>query len=616
MFSKINTWGEHDTYHYDISKYNFKKYFCKLYNCDNLENLYLISSDYEKYKDIAELGFLNDRDTDLHKKFYNDIKNNTTFKELYCKFIKEIHQYFFPDEEYLVYQSFPSLRIQYLNSVAVPPHKDSDHLSNHPLGEVNFLIPITKMINTAGIFLESKCDKKDFKSISLNYGDILRFNGNTCTHFNKPNVENFCRISIDFRILPLSKYKTYIETTNLKKTNPRDIERNREPTRMLIGGYYQITTKYEKLSDMMIWHKIKNNIFQHRPTFGVEEAQACYNYMSQDTFVTEYKETTKLEKYICNYLNVSNCFMTTSGTCAIILALLALELQPGDEVIVPNYTMIATINAVKLLNLKPIIIDVHKDTFTLDIHDVKNYITPKTKCIIHVSLNNRHINLKELAHFCKNNNIYLIEDSAQSLGCKVDKKYFGTWGDIGCFSLSSPKIISTGQGGFCVTDNEGLANKIKMIKNFGRVRSGIDEFEIFGINLKFTDIQAVIGLEQMKKLDLRITRIREIYNLYYKELHEYVEMKKVLDDDWFPWFVDIYIQDRANLIHFLKIHFISSRPTYVSINKTNIYNDERELKNSNYVSTYGLFLPSYITITDEEILYICRIIKLYISIYN
>ena len=97
-----------------------------------------------------------------------------------------------------------------------------------------------------------------------------------------------------------------------------------------------------------------------------------------------------------------------------------------------------------------------------------------------------------LVNYCKEQNFYLIEDSAQSLGCKINGKNLGTFGNIGCFSLSSPKIISTGQGGFCVTDNELLAKKMRMIKNFGRRESGQDNFEIFGINLKFTDLQAVI----------------------------------------------------------------------------------------------------------------------------
>ena len=611
MFNLKSTWGDHSIYNFNFKKYKFREYFKNLFNYDKLDNLYLESDDYKKYKDLAKYGYLNDRDSDLHKIFYKNIKSNNKFKKMYCNLIKDIHTFFYKEEKYIIYQSFPSIRFQFKESITVPPHKDSDYLSNHPIGEENFIIPITKMYNTASVFLESECDKKDFKSIELNYGEIFKFNGNTCTHFNKPNNENFLRISIDFRIIPYSKYSRYLKEGDLKKTNPRDLERKRAPTKMLVGGYYQMSYKNEPIEKMLNWFKLEDFIMQHRPTFEKEEAEACYKYMLQDTFVTEFKKTRELESLICATINCKHCFMTTSGTCAIILSLMACDFNIGDEVIVPNYTMIATINAVKMLKLKPIIIDVDKNTYTLNVDDVKKHVNEKTKCVIHVSLNNRSVNLNELVKFCKSKNLKLIEDSAQSLGCKKNGKNLGTYGDIGCFSLSSPKIISTGQGGFCVTDNDKIANKIRMIKNFGRDKSGIDDFKVFGINLKFTDIQAVIGIEQIKKLPKRVKRMREIYNLYYQNLKETCEIKEPLDSEWIPWFVDIYCDKRDELSKFLKVHSIGSRPTYKQINKTDVYLDDRNLKNSEYVSNKGLFLPSFITITNEQIIYICNIIKLF-----
>ena len=119
--------------------------------------------------------------------------------------------------------------------------------------------------------------------------------------------------------------------------------------------------------------------------------------------------------------------------------------------------MIATVNSIKFLNLKPVIIDVDKETFTLNLDEIKKNVNEKTKCVLHVSLNNRYKNIDEIVNYCKLNNLFLLEDSAQSLGCKINGKNLGTFGNIGCFSLSSPKIISTGQGGFCVTDNDEFA---------------------------------------------------------------------------------------------------------------------------------------------------------------
>lgn len=409
-------------------------------------------------------------------------------------------------------------------------------------------------------------------------------------------------------------YIRYINTANLKITNPRDIQRKRDPTLMIIGKYYQGFPIDITINEMMKWYKIKDNLLQHRPTFNKEEAEATYRYMLEDNFITEHKKTEEFERMLSQYIGSKYCIMTTSGTSAIILALMSLNLNDGDEIIVPNYTMIATVNAVKFLNLVPVIIDVDKDTFTLNLEDIKKNVTSKTKAIIHVSLNNRYKNIDEIVSYCNENNINLIEDSAQSLGCKLNNKSLGTYGKIGCFSLSTPKIISTGQGGFCVTDDDEIAKKINMIKNFGRKESGKDNFEVFGINLKFTDLQAVIGIEQLKKIDYRIKRMREIYNLYYSELNNIVEMIQPVNDEWIPWFVDIYIDNREKLIHFLKNHKIQTRPTYGEINKTNIYYSVINMPNSNYVCKNGLFLPSYITLTDDDILFVCKIIKVFYNV--
>jgi perosamine synthetase len=610
MFNHINTWGDHKIYSYDIYKHPFIQYFKDLYNEDQLNMLHLKSQDYKYLKNKLDLGGLNEIDTDLHIKFYNDIKNNIKFKNLYCKFMKDIYKEFFPNEKFMIFQSYPSVRFQFMRSVAIPPHKDSDDLSNHPLNEKNFLIPITEMKNTNSIYIESEPDKKDFKSIYLQPGNLYYFNANTCTHYNEPNNEEKLRISLDFRVMLYDDYIRYLNTANLKKTNPRDLQRKREPTLMLIGKYYQCFHKDTNLNNLINLYKMEH-IMQHRPTFEKEEAEATYKYMLEDSFVTEYKKTEELEKIISDYLNCKECIMTTSGTTAIILSLMSLDLNTDDEVIVPNYTMIATVNAIKMLKLKPVIIDVDKDTFTLNLETIKNKSSNKTKAIIHVSLNNRYKNMDEIVLYCQEKNFYLIEDSAQSLGCRINGKNLGTFGDIGCFSLSTPKIISTGQGGFCVTNNDIFAKKMRMIKNFGRRESGEDNFEVFGINLKFTDLQAVIGIEQMKKIDYRVNRMREIYELYYTELKDVVEMRKPLNDEWIPWFVDIFTDKRKGLVDFLKKHQISTRYVYGEINKTKMYYNKDIFVNSQYICNNGLFLPSYITIKNDDIKQICKLIKLF-----
>ena len=646
-FVLSDTFGQHNIYKIDVSKHKFLQYFISLYKYENLQQLHTISTSCPNDN-------LSDKETDLHEIFYNDIKKNATFKQLYCNLIKDIYDNLFPEESVYIYQSFPSIRIQYINNTVIPPHYDSDELGNHPVGEKNFILPITKMYGTNCVFIESEPDKKDFKGIEMDYGDLFYFNGNRCTHYNEKNIEANIRISLDFRIILLKDYKNYINSNSIVFTNPRD---KRIPVKMTIGGYYQIYFTTFRTEDaqsnrsnsfisapeggilnenwckkrdvenrsgddfdiiptmMNSWYANKQLIMQTRPNFDINEANACYEYMKTgDNFVTEFKQTQYLEKIICDFTGAKYCSMITSGTTALIAAFLALDIGKNDDVIVPNYTMIASINAIKIIGANPIIVDVDSETGTITREIIDKFITERTKAVLHVSLNNRTNHLQEIVDYCNDRNIFLVEDAAQSLGCFLNKKHLGTYGIIGCFSLSTPKIISTGQGGFLLTDNEEIYKKINMIKNFGRKEGGSEVYEIFGLNLKFTDIQAVIGIEQMKKLPYRIIRMREIFDLYYSELFEIRDVCKMIspmNDEWIPWFIDIFVEDRDSLIAYLKQHNIQTRVTYPQIDKTPMYYNDDRLIHSEYISTYGIFLPSHTLLTDSEIYFICRIIKLY-----
>jgi perosamine synthetase len=600
----IERFGDHNIYQYDTKTHQFLEFFKDLYKTEELDKLTLGETAFREEN-------IHDVESAFHKIFYTEIKSNPRFKKLYCNFIRSIHQQFFPMEDYLIYQSFPSVRFQFINNITVPPHCDSDSLGCHPLGEKNFIIPITEMTRSKTLFIESEPGKKDFKGIDLKYGQLFYFNGNKCIHYNEKNVEDTIRISLDFRAITAKDYLAYLNG-NITSTNPRDPEKTRKPTKILVGGYYQIVHKSQSLESMMDWHFQKSLLLQSQPNFDIAEAQACFDYMKDGTnFVTEYKKTSELERMICDFTGAKHAIMTTSGNTAIILALMAYDIKAGDEVIVPNYTMIATANSVKLLGATPVFADVSKESYTLSIEGIEKARTDKTRAVLHVSLNNRHSDIKAIAKYCEENNLILIEDAAQSLGCRVDGVHFGRFGKIGCFSLSTPKIISTGQGGFLITDDDSIASKLNIIKNFGRKTGGIDDFEVFGINAKFTDIQAVIGIEQMKKLPGRVIQMRKIFDLYYENLSTIMLPPKF--DSWIPWFIDIFVPQRDKLADFLKKHDIQTRVTYPTITTTNMYKQTETYENTEFVSTNGLFLPSHTCLDERTISHICTLINLFVS---
>jgi len=359
-------------------------------------------------------------------------------------------------------------------------------------------------------------------------------------------------------------------------------------------------------------------IMQMRPWFGEEEKQAICEYMDEDGFITEFKRTEQFEKMIAKYTGAKHCIVVNNGTISLTLSAMAAGVKAGDDVIVPNFTMIATPNSLRLFGANPIFVDVEQDSLCLDIEKVKKAITPKTKAIMLVLANGRYpkAGIEAFEKFCKENNLILIEDAAQSLGSFYpDGRHIGSVGAVGSFSFSAPKIISTGQGGAIITNNDDIANKIRKLKDFGREKGGTDIHDMIGFNFKFTELQACVGIEQMKKLDWRVKRKKEIYSLY-KELLEDIEEVKFFNQNLScttPWFIDVMVEKREKLQVFLKNNNIGTRIMYPPINKQKAYKEHTQNKEefpvSNMVGKNGLWLPSFTQITNKEIEYVCKKIK-------
>ena len=262
---------------------------------------------------------------------------------------------------------------------------------------------------------------------------------------------------------------------------------------------------------------------QMRPWFGKEEKKAICDYMDEDGFITEFRRTEKFEKMIAKFTGSKHCVVVNNGTISLTLASIAAGIKADDEVIIPNYTMIATPNSIKLFGAKPIFVDVEAETLCLDIDLVRRAITNKTKAIILVTANGRYprSGIDAFKELCEEKNLILIEDAAQSLGSFYkDGRHIGNAGLVGSFSFSAPKIISTGQGGAIITNDDEVMSKLRRLKDFGRDSGGNDIHSSIGYNFKFTELQACLGIEQMKKLPYRVERKKEIYKFYVENLKD------------------------------------------------------------------------------------------------
>ncbi|NBH72686.1 DegT/DnrJ/EryC1/StrS family aminotransferase [Clostridiaceae bacterium] len=349
------------------------------------------------------------------------------------------------------------------------------------------------------------------------------------------------------------------------------------------------------------------------PSYDEHEIHAVNEYMNSKAWLTEFKKTREFEESIASFTGAEYCSVMSNGTVTLIASLMACGIRPGDEVIVPDFTMSATSHAVEILGARAVFADVEKDTFCMDYNAMIEAVNEKTRAVIVVDLNGRYPKrFEDIITFCRRHGLWMIEDAAQALGSTYKGKALGTFGDIGSFSFSMPKIITTGQGGAIVTNNKELYDKILRIRDFGREEAGSDHYLMIGANFKFTDLQAVIGMEQMKKVPARVARKKQMGRLYDEGLKNVKGIETVNNhyDDTAPCFIEILCDQRDGLIEWLSEHGIKSRKFYPALHSEPAYGrDNLKFPIAQEISSRGLWLPSSVNVTDGEIEYICNCIK-------
>jgi perosamine synthetase len=259
----------------------------------------------------------------------------------------------------------------------------------------------------------------------------------------------------------------------------------------------------------MIGKKIKVAI----PITGEEEAAAIREVVLSGNFVSG-KNVSKFESEFSNFIGVSHAAAVNNGTAALHIALALLGIGPGDEVIVPSLTFMSTITAVLHQNAIPVFTDIDKKSYCISPDDIKKKITNRTKAIIPVHLFGNAADMDRILDLCNTNNLFVVEDCAQSHGTEYKGQRVGSIGHIGAFSFFATKQMTTGEGGIITSNNEEWIEKAKKIRSHGM--SGRDDHDILGYNYRMNEMEAAMGLVQLKKLpDLNKQRIKN--SLYILE---------------------------------------------------------------------------------------------------
>ena len=349
------------------------------------------------------------------------------------------------------------------------------------------------------------------------------------------------------------------------------------------------------------------------PFVGKEEISLVTSILKNGALTSSANQGGKyvqaFEKSASSFVKSKYAIAVNSGTAALQAALYALDIKQGDEVIVPSFTFVATANAVVSAGAKPVFVDILKDNFTMNPDSLQKKITKKTRAIIPVHLYGNVAHIERLSEISKKYNIPIIEDCAQSLGSTYKAKHTGTFFEMGCFSMYPAKVMTAGEGGFIVTNNKKLRDKLLMIRNHGML-NGYDT-RIFGLNLRLPEINAAIASVQMKKLPnflkLRQNNAKHLSKLLNDLKIQLPEPRKHEKVNWYLY--TIVSTKRDILLKKLNQKGIGAAAYYPTpVHKTPFYKLKTKLPITDWAASHVLSLPIHPKVTSKNIEFIAKTI--------
>lgn len=359
------------------------------------------------------------------------------------------------------------------------------------------------------------------------------------------------------------------------------------------------------------------------PLLEGNEMEYVVNCIKTNWISSQGKYVTQFEEMIAQYCETPFALAVSNGTVALHLALESFNIGPGDEVIVPDLTFAATINAVIYTGATPVIVDINPDTWNISTEEIKQAITPQTKAIIPVHLYGLPADMEEIMAIAKEHQLLVIEDAAEALGSDYNNQKSGGIGDAAIFSFFGNKTITTGEGGMITFRNEAAYQKAKILRDHGMSKEKRYWHDLVGYNYRLTNLQAAIGVAQMERIDQIVKQKQEIGNRYNRLLaNENIlqlpaEVSGATNTYWLYTFL-LKNEDtisRDLLMERLRKNGIDTRPFFYPLHQMPPYQKfyKKIPENSVSVSKRGICLPSYLSLSEEAIEFICTTLKKQLS---
>lgn len=361
------------------------------------------------------------------------------------------------------------------------------------------------------------------------------------------------------------------------------------------------------------------------PNLGTEEKRIIAEVLDSGWISSTGRFVYELESIFANYVGVKHAVAVSNGTLGLVLALKLLDVGEGDEVIVPDLTFGATANAVIQCGAKPIFVDIEADSYSINLEQIKQVISPKTKVILPVHLYGYPVNMIELCQFAQQHEIKVIEDAAEAIGSRINGKHVGSFGDVGVFSFYANKTITTGEGGMIVFNDSALLEAANKMRAHGFSSKRRYWHDTWGSNFRLTNLQAGLGVAQMSRVDDFVDAKVSINQFYQEHLVAKVDeviqfpttRKGVFDSHWLSVIQFEKSIEVDQLTNFLQINGVETRrvfyPLHVQPAFAPFVKHEESFPHATRVHNHGLCLPSSTNIKMDELEKVCLLIIKYLE---